>query len=138
MTTIEHTPSFLVDKIYVTRTCNHISPLSPNPSKVAGLVINGQIYWLKHAFTETALLTRILSELNVGLTQSGTWGMLNHYGQHGDGILDKKITKIKKETDLVFDGSSSYMRRTACTSEGSIFWDVKTLREHFPQTKWAV
>jgi hypothetical protein len=138
MTTLERTPSFVVDKIYVTRTRYRISPLSNKPSKVAGLVVDGQIYWLKSAFTEIALLTRTLSQLNIGLTESNTWGMLNHYGQHASGILDKKITKINKETDLVFDINSSYMRRTARTSEGSIFWDVKTLRDQFPQTKWAV
>ena len=138
MTTNEQSASFVVDKIYITRTRKHINPLSPKPSKVAGLVVNGQIYWLKHAFTETVLLTRIFSELNIGLTESGTWGMLNHYSKPTNGILDKKLTKINKETDLVFDAQSSYMRRTARTVDGSIFWDVKTLRDHFPQTKWAV
>lgn len=138
MTTNEQSVSFVVDKIYITRTRNYISPLSPKPSKVAGLVIAGQIYWLKHAFTETVLLTRILSELNVGLTESGTWGMINQYRQPASGTLDKKFTKINKETDLVFDANSSYMRRTARTADGSIFWDAKTLRDHFPQTKWAV
>ena len=121
----------VVEKVYVTR--NHKGLGSVRPSKVVGLVVDGDIYWLQHSFRAIDELTRVFHHLNIGLSPSEEWAMCDRYGEC---FMDKKITKISKDPTIVFDQNSSYVQRAVFTEEGSLFWSVGALRAHFPDTDW--
>ena len=121
----------VVEKIYVTR--NYKGDGAVRPSKVAGLVVDGDIYWLKHSFGAIDELTRTFHHLNIGLSPSEEWGVCDSYGK---GVIDKTITKISKDPTIVFDKDSSYVQRAVLTEDGSLFWSVGALRAKFPDTDW--
>lgn len=122
-----------VEKVYVTRNYDNSSA---KPSKVVGLVVDGDIYWLKHSFGAIDELHRVFYHLNIGLFVlggSGEWGVCDRYGK---GVIDKPITKISKDPKAVFDKKSNYVKRSVLTEGGSLFWSVAELRDKFPDTPW--
>ena len=117
-----------VDKIYVSRgddTYNYDGILA---DKFAGVLIEGDIFWINETFATLSELARILRPLNVELDRNGSWG---NRECNGFARFSKKITKVAKRHSEFFTDDTIYLKKAKFFKEGMIWWYPKDIEAHF-------
>lgn len=117
----------MIEQVYITRGDNLYNDEGIQCDKCFGLVIEGQIHWIDSSF---ATLDELSTKLyGFGVSASGMqWGTID---ENGRAVLEHKMTKIGKHQDDIFDGKSSYMKRSKRKECGSIWWSMAEFKETY-------
>lgn len=122
-----------VERVYITRGDNGYNQHGHKCDKAAGVMINGDIYWLqKGGIAYPSEVREDLKLLNVTIYKD------NHLGEFCWGVLDKansftskKVTRISKHIEEVFDADSHYIKKCIRKDNGSIWWSAAELADKF-------
>lgn len=99
MTTHTNKKPLVIERIYTTSGTKPLKGLKTD--KVAGIVIDGEIYWIKQAFDRLVCLARAMSVVGVCLDQKHyKWGLIC---SDGKAVADHPITKLTKHHNVIFN-----------------------------------
>lgn len=121
-----------IERIYITKGDNIFNFDGVRADKAWAIVIDGKVYWADSSFDTTEVLGFRLERIGVvieprksGAIDFGQW--VNKPDGGRKAVIDKRVTKISKHHDDVFNETSSYMKRAVKNSNGSYFWNPNDL-----------
>lgn len=117
-----------VEKIWVSRgddTYDHYDRLA---DRFAGVLIEGEIFWINKTFATFGELAHILRPLNIRLFGTGEWGNIKC---DNDADMSNTVVKVKKRHNEFFSDDSMYLKKAKFFNEGMIWWYPDDIVAHF-------
>ncbi|MBO6225984.1 MAG: hypothetical protein J6N72_11175 [Psychrobacter sp.] len=123
-----YTNRMTIERIYTSRGDNGYNHEGIKDDKFAGVMIEGEIFWIDDQFATVKELGNILSSFNIYMDYNGAWGNIDCRGYSK---LDKRIVKVSRHHDDFFDEKAMYYKKAKFNKDGKIWWSVLEIHEHF-------
>lgn len=119
-----------ISMIYMTQGDVCYNGYNLRSNKVIGLVINDKIHWFNEEFACLYDAQHIMAKSGLVITSAGEWGVKD---DNNEVVLKRKITRINKPHDEIFNKESSYYKRSQRADDGDLYWNNEELTDKYPK-----